>query len=85
MVAGPSLLHCLAGSPFESHDTVSDGKLCEHANPWAQQFWQDIQVLKEVDQEECILLLLGDRIMDIFGRSGLFFASLIAQSRGIVT
>ena len=22
--------------PFESHDTVSDGKLCEHANPWAR-------------------------------------------------
>ena len=31
-------------------DIVSDGKLCERANPWAQQFWQHIQGLNEVDQ-----------------------------------
>ena len=53
---------------FEAHDTVSDGKLCERANPGppAQQLWQEIQGLKEVDQGECFLLLLEDRIMDMF-------------------
>ena len=52
--------------PFEAHDTVSDGKLCERANPWAHQFWQDIQGLKDVDQGDFLLLLDG-RTMDIFG------------------
>ena len=54
MVAGPSLLHCLVGS-FLRHmiPSVSDGKLCERANLWGQQFWQDIQGLKEVHQAEC--------------------------------
>ena len=40
------------------------------------QSWQDIQGLKEVDQEECFLLLLEDRIMDILGRLGSFFRIL---------
>ena len=72
LVAGLSLLHCLAGSFFESHDTVSGGKLCERANPWAQQLWQDIQGLKD-DQGECFLLMLEDRNMDIFGILFFFF------------
>ena len=63
--------------PFESHDTVSDGKLCERANPWAHQFWQDIQGLREVNQRECFLLLLDGRIMDIFGRLASFFFRIL--------
>ena len=61
--------------------------VCEHANPWAQQFWQDIQGLKEVDQGECFLLLLKDRIMDFWALEGslCFLASLAAKSCGIGT
>ena len=63
-------------SPFDAHDTVSDGKLCERANPWAQHFWQHIQGLNEVDQEECLLFLLEGRIMDMFERMVFFFSHL---------
>ena len=72
--------------PCEAHHTVSDGKLCGHANPWAQQLWQVVQVLNDADQEECFLFLLDGRIMDIFGLMCFFFyASLTAQSFGIDT
>ena len=62
--------------PYATHDTVSGRKLCERANPWAQQFWEDIQGHKKVDHRECFLLLLEDRIMDMFGRWRPFFRIL---------
>ena len=60
--------------PFEAHDTVSDGKLCERTDPWARQFWQDTQGLNDVDQGDCFLFLLEGRNMDMFGRMVFFFS-----------
>ena len=69
--------------PFDAHDTVLDGKLCERANPWAQQFWQHIQGLNEVDQGECLLFFVGGPHYGHVWTHGVFFASVTAQSFGI--
>ena len=51
----------------EHNDTVDpQGCILPHANPWANQFYTDIQALRQIDAGQALLEYLGERVVLVF-------------------